>query len=145
MELLDRVPLYPLLPLIFLAAATLFGLQMARHLRIFAAAQPGRPSPTTASRASTRSFRYAIVQVRMFRDPSAGLLHAAIFWGFIILTIGTADRVTFGLVHATLAWPLGGWLVAAHHRAPERDGAERPLRGQLGAGSPAHPSCGRAA
>jgi len=46
----------------------------------------------------------------MFRDPSAGLAHAAIFWGFVILTIGTADRVAFGLVHGVLGWPIEGWL-----------------------------------
>ena len=57
-----------------------------------------------------RSILYAIVQVRMFRDPDAGFMHAAIFWGFVILTVGTADRVTFGLVQAVLAWPLDGWL-----------------------------------
>ena len=34
MEFLARIPLYPLLPLIFLVAAALFGLQMARHLRV---------------------------------------------------------------------------------------------------------------
>ncbi len=44
-------------------------------------------------------FRYAILQVRMFRDLDAGIMHATIFWGFVILTVGTADRVTFGLVH----------------------------------------------
>ena len=44
--------------------------------------------------------------------PRAGFLHAAIFWGFVILTIGTADSVTFGLIHAVIAWPLDGWLWA---------------------------------
>jgi Fe-S oxidoreductase len=46
----------------------------------------------------------------MFRDLEAGLLHYAIFWGFVVLTIGTADRVTFGLVHSILAAPLDGWV-----------------------------------
>jgi Fe-S oxidoreductase len=109
MEFLARIPLYPLLPLIFLGAAALFGLQMARHLRVFAAARQ-----VTVTDQPERRFdaliRFAIIQVRMFREPDAGLLHAAIFWGFVILTIGTADRVTFGLVHAVIAWPLDGWL-----------------------------------
>src|SRR3954453_2920875 len=109
MEFLQRIPLYPLLPLIFLAAAMLFGLQMARHLRVFAAVKPAAVTDQPERRFNAL-FRYAIVQVRMFREPDAGLLHAAIFWGFVILTIGTADRVTFGAVHAILAWPLDGWL-----------------------------------
>ena len=48
----------------------------------------------------------------MFRDPDPGLMHAAIFWGFVILTIGTADRVLFGLsqAHHRLA---GRWLAVA--------------------------------
>ena len=45
----------------------------------------------------------------MFRDPSAGVMHAAIFWGFLVLTIGTLDRIAFGLVHSVLGWPLDGW------------------------------------
>ncbi|CAN5846917.1 (Fe-S)-binding protein [soil metagenome] len=105
----QQVPLYPLAPLIFALAVVLFVLLMARHLRIFAAA---RPAPVTDQPESR--FRslivYGIAQVRMFRDPDAGMLHAAIFWGFVILTVGTADRVSFGLVQAVLGWPLDGWL-----------------------------------
>jgi Fe-S oxidoreductase len=109
MALLEQVPLYPLVPIVFGVAVVLFALQMGRHLRVFATAQPA----TVADQAERRFdalIRFAIVQVRMFRDPSAGLLHALIFWGFVILTIGTADRVTFGLVHAVLAWPVDGWM-----------------------------------
>ncbi|HUG47225.1 MAG TPA: (Fe-S)-binding protein [Candidatus Limnocylindria bacterium] len=105
----EQVPLYPLAPIIFAGAAVIFVLLMARHLRVFAAA---RPSPVTDQPESRfRSlFVYGIAQLRMFRDPDAGMMHAAIFWGFVILTVGTADRVSFGLVHSVLAWPLDGWL-----------------------------------
>ena len=41
MSLPETVPLYPLAPLVFLAAAVLFALQMARHLRVFAVAPAG--------------------------------------------------------------------------------------------------------
>ena len=106
--MLEHIPFYPLAPLLFLIAAVVFALQMARHLRVFA-----RSQPTTISDEPERLrslFVYAIAQVRMFRDLDAGLLHAAIFWGFVILTVGTADRVSFGLVHAILGPPLDGWL-----------------------------------
>jgi Fe-S oxidoreductase len=107
--MLEQVPLYPLAPVIFLVAAGLFALQMARHLRVFAAARP--TSVVDQPEARFRSlFLYSIVQVRMFRDLRAGLMHAAIFWGFVILTVGSANRVTFGAVQAVLAWPLDGWL-----------------------------------
>ena len=82
---------------------------MARHLRVFAVAQ--RPTVTDQpERRLEALIRYAIVQVRMFRDPGPGLMHAAIFWGFIILTIGTANRVLFGLPQAVISWPVDGWL-----------------------------------
>lgn len=104
---MDGVPLYPLAPLVFLAAVGLFVLQMARHLRVFAAARPTTVTDLPASRFDAL-IRYAFVQVRMFRDPTAGLVHAAIFWGFVILSLGTLDRVSFGAVHALLAWPADG-------------------------------------
>ena len=70
---------------------------------------PRQPSATSPA-ASPRVFKYAIVQVRMFRDLDAGIMHATIFWGFVILTVGTADRVTFGLVHTIGRSLLDGWL-----------------------------------
>ncbi len=105
----SEVPLYPLAPIVFALAVISFALQMARHLRVFAAARPS----TVADRPGER-FRslavFAIAQVRMFREPRAGAMHAAIFWGFVILTVGTANRVSVGLVEAVLAWPFGGWI-----------------------------------
>jgi Fe-S oxidoreductase len=104
----EQVPLYPLAPLVFVAAAVVFALLMARHLRVFARVQP---APVRDEPGRIQSLLvYAIAQVRMFRDPDAGLLHAAIFWGFVVLTVGTFDRVSFGSVHALLATPFDGWL-----------------------------------
>ena len=67
----ELIPLYPLAPLVFLGAGALFALQMARHLRVFATAR----AVTVTDRAESRFdalIRYAIVQVRMFRDPARG-------------------------------------------------------------------------
>ena len=108
-DLLARIPLYPAVPLVFLVAAALFVLQMARHLRVFAEAKPATVTDQPERRFDSL-FRFAILQVRMFREPDAGFMHAAIFWGFVILTIGTADRIGLGLVRAVIAWPLDGWL-----------------------------------
>ena len=105
----EQVPLYPLAPLIFVLAAVVFVLLMARHLRVFAAARPAAVTDQPESRFRSLIV-YGIAQLRMFRDPDAGLMHAAILWGFVILTVGTADRVSFGLVHAVLTWPVEGWL-----------------------------------
>jgi Fe-S oxidoreductase len=105
----EALPLYPLAAVVFLAAGALFALQMARHLRVFATARP----VTVTDRAESRFeslIRYAIVQVRMFRDPASGMSHAVIFWGFVILSLGTLDRIFFGLVNAVVSAPLDGWL-----------------------------------
>ena len=40
-------------------------------------------------------------------------MHAAIFWGFVLLTIGTANIVTGGLIQAILSIPFDGALWAA--------------------------------
>jgi Fe-S oxidoreductase len=107
--LVEQVPLYPLAPLLFAAATLVFVLEMARHLRVFARAKASPVFDQPGARFGAL-MRFAIVQVRMFRDPGPGLLHASIFWGFVILTVGTANRVTFGLVQAVIGWPLDGWL-----------------------------------
>jgi Fe-S oxidoreductase len=105
---IERIPLFPLAPVVFVLAVVLFALMMARHFRVFAHAQA---TPLSDSPERLKSvFVYTIAQVRMFRDLDAGLLHATIFWGFVVLVVGTADRITLGLVHAIVAAPLDGWL-----------------------------------
>ncbi|MEJ7697769.1 MAG: (Fe-S)-binding protein [Candidatus Limnocylindrales bacterium] len=44
----------------------------------------------------------------MFKDPRAGLMHAGIFWGFILLTIGTANVVTGGIIEQVASIPFDG-------------------------------------
>src|SRR4051812_10257782 len=106
--MVEHVPFYPLAPLLFVVSAVGFVLLMARHLRVWAYARPAQISDEPGRLSSM--FKFAIVQVRMFRDLDAGIMHATIFWGFVILTVGTADRVSFGLVHTILGSILGGWL-----------------------------------
>ena len=38
-----------------------------------------------------------IGQTKILRDPGAGILHASVFWGFVVLTIGTAEIIAGGL------------------------------------------------
>ena len=37
-------------------------------------------------------------QSKILRDPVAGALHASVFWGFVVLTIGTVEIIAGGLV-----------------------------------------------
>ena len=38
-----------------------------------------------------------IGQSKILRDPAAGALHASVFWGFVVLTLGTAEIIAGGL------------------------------------------------
>ncbi len=105
------VPAYPLVFVVFWGAAAVFALAMARHLRVFAATRPAteQPRPFRDVRARFAGLvEYAIVQTRMFRDRRAGLMHAGIFWGFVLLTIGTANVVTGGIIETVLSAPFDG-------------------------------------
>jgi Fe-S oxidoreductase len=108
------VPAYPLVFVVFWGAALFFALAMARHLRIFAAARAEGPSPFDDVPARLVGLiQYAFIQTKMFKDPRAAILHLGIFWGFILLTIGTANVVTGGVIQAILSIPLDGALWAA--------------------------------
>jgi Fe-S oxidoreductase len=107
------VPAYPLVFVLFWGAVGYFALAMARHLRVFAAARAAGPNPLDDVPARLGGLvEYALVQTKMFKDPRAALMHWGIFWGFVLLTIGTANIVTGGVIAAVLALPLDGLLWA---------------------------------
>ena len=112
----EHVPAYPLVFVVFWGAAAVFVLAMARHLRVFAATSPVQPQPRPLGDIPRRFFgliEYALVQTKMFKDPRAGLMHAGIFWGFVLLTIGTANIVTGGVIQGILSIPFGGLIWTA--------------------------------
>ena len=107
------VPGYPLVFPLFWGAFAIFLLELARHLRIFAAA--GGPGPRGLDRWPRRLgglIRFTILQTRMFRDAPSGLIHYGIFLGSTITLLGNANAVTGGLPQAILSWPFDGWLWA---------------------------------
>jgi Fe-S oxidoreductase/nitrate reductase gamma subunit len=104
-----EVPLYPLVFPLFWGAVVIFVLAMARHLRVFAAVRVEGPDPLAdIPRRFVGLIRYAFVQTKMFKDARAGLMHAGIFWGFVLLTIGTANIVVGGLIEQILSIPFDG-------------------------------------
>ncbi len=110
------VPGYPLVFVLFWGAAVVSVLAMARHLRVFAAARPAVEQPRPFGQIGSRLvglIEYAVIQTKMFKDVRAGLMHAGIFWGFVLLTIGTANIVTGGIIETILSMPLGGAVWAA--------------------------------
>ena len=134
-----EVPFYPLVFPLFWGAVLVFGLAMARHLRVFAAARATGPSPfADIPTRFVGLVRYAFVQTRMFQDPRAGLLHAGIFWGFVLLTIGTANIVTGGLIEQVLSHPVRRAAVDPHQCDAERRRGARPRVDRVGLRAPAH-------
>jgi Fe-S oxidoreductase len=112
-SIFEHVPFYPVVFVVFWGAALIFVLAMARHLRVFAAARATGPSPFEDIPARVIGLiQYAFVQTKMFKDLRAGILHAGIFWGFILLTIGTANVVTGGVIQQVLQAPFDGLLWA---------------------------------
>jgi Fe-S oxidoreductase len=110
----EHVPYYPLVFALFWGAALVFALAMARHLRVFAAARASGPSPFDNIPARISGLiQYAFIQTKMFKDVRAAVLHLGIFWGFVLLTVGTANIVTGGLVQAVIALPFDGALWTA--------------------------------
>ena len=113
-ETFADVPAYPLVFPLFWGAVVVFALVMARHLRVFAAVRADGPNPLAdVPRRTAGLVRYAFLQTKMFKDRRAGVMHVGIFWGFVLLTIGTANIVTGGLIQAVISWPLDGVLWAA--------------------------------
>ena len=41
--------------------------------------------------------KVGIAQTKILRDPIAGAMHATIFWGFMVLTAGTAELLISGV------------------------------------------------
>jgi Fe-S oxidoreductase len=109
-----HVPGYPLVFPLFWGAVVFFGLVIARHLRIFAAVRASGPSPfADIPRRVGGIVRYTLLQTKMFKDRRAGMMHFAIFWGFVLLTVGTANIVIGGAIQAVLSTPFDGILWTA--------------------------------
>jgi Fe-S oxidoreductase len=110
-----EVPAYPLVFPVFWGAFLVFALIVARHLRVFAAVRADGPSALAeVPRRAWGVVRYTVLQVRMFRDRRAGVMHYTLFLGSTLLLIGNINIVTGGLLQAVVAWPFDGllWAVA---------------------------------
>jgi Fe-S oxidoreductase len=105
------VPGYPLVFPLFYGALAFFLLAVGRHLRVFAQVGPSQAFDSRSLRVRGLLV-YVFGQAKLFKDLRPGLMHFAIFWGFLLLSIGTADAVTGGLIQAVVSWPSDGLLWA---------------------------------
>lgn len=53
--------------------------------------------------------RVAIAQTKIFRYPIAGVFHALVFWGFIVITLGSIEMVIDGLAGTERIMSSTGW------------------------------------
>jgi Fe-S oxidoreductase len=107
------VPLYPLIVVPAAVAIALFWRRAGRHLAVLRAGRPiGRTDQPL--RRIWGVIVYVIAQRRLLNDLWPGLMHAFVFWGFLVLLVTTGNYFTNGLVETILRWPLGGiaWLLA---------------------------------
>jgi Fe-S oxidoreductase len=51
---------------------------------------------------------FGLIQAKMFKDLTAGVMHALIFWGFVTVTIGTGETILSGIIPKfSYKWLLG--------------------------------------
>ena len=98
-----------------LAAAT-FGFFAFNLVRIWVKINQGQgPEDNRLDQVSQRLRDVAVLgflQPKMFRDRSAGLMHAVIFWGFVTVTIGTIELLISGIVPGfDYSWILGRGII----------------------------------
>jgi Fe-S oxidoreductase/nitrate reductase gamma subunit len=99
--------------LVFIGSLAFFGISVRRLVRILRLGKKegrtGRPA-----RRLLRVAGVALGQSKILREPLAGILHALIFWGFVVLLTAIAESVVQGFVpSASLAFlgPLYGPLL----------------------------------
>ena len=82
--------------IILLITLCTFAWTMRRLARFFKLTQPAFPVKDIGKRLAL-TLRVAFGQSKIFRWPFAGLFHALVFWGFIVITLGSIEMVIDGL------------------------------------------------
>ena len=68
--------------------------RLVRYMRTVGQPEDRTDHPVTRLR---NLILIGLAQAKILRDPLAGALHASVFWGFVVLTIGTAEIILSGL------------------------------------------------
>lgn len=77
-----------IMTVLLVAALVWFTLTMRRKIQVLLKAKPDVRWDRIPERVGSM-LRVAIAQVKMFKDPASGVMHALIFWGFLILLLRT--------------------------------------------------------
>jgi Fe-S oxidoreductase/nitrate reductase gamma subunit len=78
------------------AAFGFFGWTASRILRLFRLTKGTGPVDRIAER-TILTLKVAFGQTKMFRRLTSGLLHALVWWGFLVITIGTVEMIIDGI------------------------------------------------
>lgn len=81
---------------VLLATIGFFSWTLLRIIAFFRLTKPAFPVRDFKKRI-VLTLRVAIGQSKIFRWPFVGLLHALVFWGFMVITIGSLEMVIDGL------------------------------------------------
>lgn len=90
------IPGVALLLLALIVAVGLFGRRVYYLFRLLRLGQPEDRLGNVGERIKA-FFAFVIGQRRLFKDPVPGLMHAFIFWGFLIVSLGTLEMIGKGL------------------------------------------------
>jgi Fe-S oxidoreductase len=108
-----ELPYYPLILVPLAAAIFLFWRRARLHWAVLRAGRPLDRLDKPRQR-WWGVIRYVIAQERLLRDPVPGLMHAFVFWGFLVLLVTTGNYLVNGWVERIVtAIPLIGGLLWA--------------------------------
>lgn len=82
--------------IVLLITLGVFSYTISRLVRYFRYTKPAFPIRNIGARVK-ETFRVAFGQTKILRWPFVGLIHALVFWGFIVITIGSLEMVIDGV------------------------------------------------
>ena len=83
---------------VFLASFAFFAYSVRRLIRMLRIGKPEGRFENPVARLK-RTLIVAIGQSKLLREPAAGMMHALIFWGFLVLLTAVLESIGEGLVH----------------------------------------------
>ena len=83
--------------LVLLASASFFAISIRRLIRRLRIGQPENRSDQPWARIK-KTLLVAVAQSKILREPLAGVMHALIFWGFLVLLLAVLESIGEGLM-----------------------------------------------
>ncbi|MDX9846603.1 MAG: (Fe-S)-binding protein [Tenuifilaceae bacterium] len=97
-----------LFALALLVTLGVFAYTAIRYFKVFKFTRPDFPVGDFAKRFSLM-MKVAIGQTKMFRKPFTGIMHALVFWGFLVILVGSIEMVIDGLFGIERSLKVFGW------------------------------------